>query len=264
VETLALKQIGIVVPTLGQRLPMLEQSLKSARAAGADHILLVTSSRALGSSLVSLGLVDTFCLDQAKGLARAITDGILHLPDDIAFFNWLGDDDLLEPDSLHVLRETLQNAPGEPSFAFGRCSYMDVKSNPLFTMPTGPWANVVMRVGPQLVSQPACLFRRDAFKSVRGLDESLDWAFDLDFLLKMNALSRSVFVDQQTARFRWHSDSLSVKGRKQSVREAQTVRRKHAKGIAKLLLVFNPIISLMLHMSGRVLSIYIARRWLRR
>ena len=260
VETLVLKQIGVVVPTLGRRILMLEESLRSARAAGADHILLVTGSRELGTSLVLSGLVDTFCLDQDKGLTHAIADGIRQLPNEVSFVNWLGDDDQLEPKSLLLLRQRIEDNSSQLSFVYGRCSYMDVKGSPLFVMPTGPWARYLLRIGPQLISQPACLFRRDAIENAGGLDMSLRWAFDLDLLLKLNSQGKSEFVDQPIAKFRWHSDSLSVKGRRQSVREAQTVRRKHAKGSAHLFLLLNPIISEILFFSGRVLSRYVARR----
>lgn len=160
------RKIGLVVPTLGQRLTLLEEALKSGRAAGADHILLVTKSALLGSALKSDGLVDDFCIDQAAGLGVAIADGLRQLPSEIGFINWLADDDLLAPNSLLLLRKALDQCPPETPFAYGRCSYIDIDGNQLFIMPTGKWATSLMRVGPQLIGQPACLFRREAFTGI--------------------------------------------------------------------------------------------------
>lgn len=257
-------KIGVVIPTLGTRTSMLQAAILSANLAGADFIVVVAKSNVLGLSLKSPELVNDFCLDRGKGLASAITDGFRRLPDDVAFISWLGDDDYLEPNSLLVLRKAMENDTSEPSFAFGRCSYIDLNDNQLFEMPTGMWANFLMRIGPQLVSQPACLFRRSAFEVAGGLDESLRWAFDLDLLLRLNELSKPAFVDHRIAKFRWHSDSLSVKARRQSVREAQGVRRRHARGAAQLLLLFNPIISQMIRFAGTILSKYAARTRLRK
>lgn len=252
-------RIGIVIPTLGTRPDTLNESINSARTAGADFIVLVSKSEDFVASLLSSGLVDDFCLDRDRGLSTAIADGIEHLPDDVTYVNWLGDDDLLEPDSLLLLRSVLESELLNRPYAFGRCSYIDEVGNHLFVMPTGSWARTLMRLGPQLVAQPACLIRRNALQEVGGLDESLSWAFDLDLLLKLECLTQSVFVNQKIARFRWHSGSKSVDSRKQSVREAELVRRKHMGGVSRLVLFLNPVISLIILMCGNLLSRFVAR-----
>lgn len=259
-ELNSLGKIGIVVPTLGERPLLIVESLLSARNAGANHIQVVTKSADFGSQLVSSGLADDYVLECKAGLAAAINFGLQRLPRDIVYINWLADDDLLEPNSLNLLREVLERGSKDVLCVHGKCAYISVSSQKLFVMPTGSWANFLMRVGPQLLAQPACLIRREAFQQVGGLDESLHWAFDLALLLKLNALKRSAFVNHSIAKFRWHSGSLSVDGRRQSVREAQTVRRRHAKGIAHLLLLFNPIISQVILLGGKVVSRYAGHR----
>jgi len=249
-------KIGLVVPTLGQRLTLLEEALKSGRAAGADHILLVTKSASLGSTLKSSGLVDDYRIDQAAGLAAAIADGLRQLPKEIGFINWLADDDLLAPNSLLLLREVLNECPSETPFAYGRCSYIDVDGNKLFVMPTGKWATSLMRVGPQLISRPACLFRREAVTGVGGLDSSLRWAFDLDLLLRLSRHRRPIFVSQQVASFRWHSESLSVGSRSGSVGEAAGVRKRHLRGALRVLVLADPFISKLILYAGSLVSWY--------
>jgi len=250
------RRIGLVVPTLGERPALLQGTLHSGRSAGADHILLVTRSAVLGEALVGEGLVDDYCLDRDLGLATAISDGIARLPADIGYVNWLGDDDLLTQESLLLLRETLELGPIDIPFAFGRCLYIDVHGTKLFEMPTGKWAPFVMRVGPQLISQPACLIRRKAYCAVGGLDTSLGWAFDLDLLIKLCLHQSPTYVRHHIASFRWHLNSLSVKGRNKSVGEAVTVRRRYGRGIFRILLLTSPLVSRAILYAGVLVSCF--------
>jgi hypothetical protein len=84
-----------------------------------------------------------------------------------------------------------------------------------------------MRFGPQLVSQPGTLFRRDAYNALGGLDVNLKWAFDLDLFIRIMAAGTINFTPHVLAQFRWHEGSLSVGARQGSVREASFVRRKY-------------------------------------
>lgn len=259
-QKVAQRRIGLVVPTLGERQELLVRTLHSGRSAGADHILLVTRSSELGKALVLEGLIDEYCLDRELGLAAAIADGIAHLPADIGYVNWLGDDDLLTQDSLLLLRETLENGPKDIPFAFGRCHYIDIHGTKLFEVPTGRWAPLVMRIGPQLVSQPACLIRLNAFSSVGGLDTSLGWAFDLDLLIKLCLRRNPTYVRHHIASFRWHLNSLSVKSRNRSVKEAAMVRSRHGRGIFRIFLLTGPLVSRAIFYAGALVSTYARRQ----
>jgi 2-phospho-L-lactate guanylyltransferase (CobY/MobA/RfbA family) len=44
--------------------------------------------------------VDQFVVDPGSGLPEAINKGLAELPLEIEYINWLGDDDLLKPESI--------------------------------------------------------------------------------------------------------------------------------------------------------------------
>jgi GT2 family glycosyltransferase len=216
---------GVVVPTLGQRDDYLGLSLRSIRDAGESYILLVAPSSFDTASLLAAGLIDEAVAETGKSLPAAINQGFAALPADIRYVAWLGDDDLLRPQSLEITRGYLDTHP-KSSMVYGRCDYIDETGAVVWTNRSGPWAAPLLRVGPDLIPQPGSLFRRSAFEATGGLRTDLGWAFDLDIFLRLARLGRLSYVRRTLAAFRWHAGSLSVGQRVNSVREASQVRRE--------------------------------------
>lgn len=221
------ERAGIVVPTIGTRPDFLPLALKSIRQAGANaYILLVGNQSFDPSSLIAEGLIDEYLVEPEPGLAAKINFGLRALPSDIRFFNWLGDDDLLTPGSLAACLERMA-MPDNPVLVFGKCDYIDPKGAKVWQMPTSRWSVRLLRFGPQLIPQPGSLYSRAAFERVGGLDTSLGWAFDFKLFLDLSKQGNCVFLPRVLAQFRWHPDSLSVRGRRNSVAEASLVRQNN-------------------------------------
>jgi hypothetical protein len=216
----------MVVPTLGRRPDFLGQSLASIRAAGRAHVLLIGPSSFDASDLIAAGLADSKVDETSAGLAAAINQGFAAAGPDIEFLAWLGDDDLLRPGAIARTSQFLDAHP-RSSAVYGRCDYIDEQGTKVWAMPTGWWAAPLLRVGPQLVPQPGSLFRRSAVERVGPLRTDLGWAFDFDFLIRLSKVGRLSYIPETLADFRWHPDSLSVRRRVDSVREASEVRRSH-------------------------------------
>ena len=221
-----LKKVGIVVPTLGARPLLLSECLQSIRQYDGVHICLVGPDHVDFSDLLTHGLIDQVVLDPGLGLANAINFGILSMPESIKFVNWLGDDDLHSPKSLEVTSKFLA-LNQDIAMVFGGCDYIDGDSRLIWSNKSGQWAVPIMRVGPCLVPQPGSLFRRDVFEELGGLNTSFKWAFDYEFFLRLSRKHKICHLPETLASFRWHSDSLSVGGRKGSVAEASKVRKMH-------------------------------------
>lgn len=219
-------KIGIVVPTLGKRADYLNQCLSSIRAAGDAYVLLVAPSEFDATDLLSSGLVDHFVVDPKRGLPAAINLGISELPHDVQFTNWLGDDDMLTPDSLRKTSQALESNPNV-DLVFGSCDYVDPKGEVLWTNRSGQWAVPLLRFGPDLIPQPGALFRRDSFNDIGALSTELDWAFDFDLFIKLSKRGSVRFIPETVSSFRWHPESLSVEFRAKSVEEASWVRITH-------------------------------------
>jgi hypothetical protein len=224
-------EIGIVVPTIGQRPEYLPLALKSIREAGSAYVLLVGNHGFDAKQLKAAGLIDKYLDEQDPGLAAKINFGFRALPLNIKYINWLGDDDLLTPGSLDVALTRIKQADS-PVLVYGGCEYIDPEGKKIFVNRSGSWAVPLLRFGPQLIPQPGALYRRDAFEKVGGLSQEFGWAFDFELFLSLSKIGKGVFVPQILAKFRWHPGSLSVKTRHHAVVEASRARRLHLpKGI---------------------------------
>ena len=217
---------AVVVPTLGRRPEFLDRALRSIRSAGEAYVLMVAPADFDASGLVSSGLIDRKIDETGRSLAAAINQGFAELPDEVEFLAWLGDDDLLRPGSLRLTEEFLSAHPRSAA-VYGRCDYIDENDRVLWVNRSGPWAAPLLRIGPDLIPQPGSLFRRSSAEQTGELRTDLGWAFDFDFFIRLGRVGRLSYLRSTLAAFRWHSDSLSVGQRADSVREASEVRRSH-------------------------------------
>ena len=215
--------IGVVVPTLGTRPEYLLSCLMSIRAAGGAIVHIVAPNSVDLASFIEPDLFDAVIDDPGLGLASAIDVGLQSFPDSVMFVNWLGDDDELVAGSLLRALSVLED-DSRIALVYGRCEYIDGVGKRLWVNKSGTYAKYLMRFGPQLIPQPGALFRLTAYEQIGGLDRRYKWAFDLDLLIRLSRVGKLHFVPTTLSRFRWHEGSLSVGGRKGSVREASEIR----------------------------------------
>jgi len=214
----------IVVATLGRRPEFLRQTLDSIRAQGvpADVVLVapVESSTVQEASRD----YDIPVLPDPGSLPGAINLGARELAPHHEFFNWLNDDDLLEPGSL---TRTIAALDAEPRavLAFGSCRYIDPQGRQLWISKAGKWATRVLSWGPDLIPQPGMLLRSADWAAVGGLDESYRLAFDLDLLLRLKRRGPFAQVPEVVSSFRWHPDSLTVDDRTTNIAESERAKR---------------------------------------
>ncbi len=217
-------RVLIVIPTIGTRLVYLERCLESIRSQGLPvDITLVAPIRveiqALADRFQALLLADP------GSLAGAINLGVSSAAPHHEFVNWLGDDDLLEPHTMPALISALDDHHGAV-VAYGACRYIDENDVELWISKAGPWANRILKWGPDLIPQPGMLVRRSAWDAVGGIDESFRFAFDLDLLLKLQRIGSLIDIGMIVSSFRWHGDSLTVGDRTASLDESQEAKRR--------------------------------------
>lgn len=217
-------KVGIVVPTLGARASLLNQTLKSIRSAGVCHITIVSPNKIDLISQIDANMFDQWVQDPMQGLAEAINTGVKSMPASVIYFNWLGDDDTLTPGSLSLSSAVLDKN-SKCVCVFGRCQYMNKSGEPIWMNKSGRFAVPLLKFGPQLIPQPGSLFRRETFDAVGGLNTDYKLAFDLDLLIKLSKVGKIQYISTQLSSFRWHDDSLSVSHRWISVSEAKKIRQ---------------------------------------
>jgi GT2 family glycosyltransferase len=218
--------VGVVVPTLGERPDYLREALASIRAAGDARIVIVAPASFDASGLLADGLADEKIDETGRSLPEAINQGMAAFGDHVDCVTWLGDDDLLRPGALRIAEGELRAHPRTVA-VYGRCDYIDETGRVVWHNASGWWASPLLHVGPDLVPQPGSLIRRSAWDEVDGVRTDLGWAFDFDLFLKLARVGRLRYVRVILAAFRWHTGSLSVGQRRDSVREASQVRRDH-------------------------------------
>ena len=156
---------------------------------------------------------------------KAINLGVASSEPHHEFVNWLGDDDLLEPDSLETVSGALDAHPGAV-VAYGSCRYINANDEELWLSRVGPWASRILKWGPDLIPQPGLLVRSRDWRAVGGVDESFRFAFDLDLLLKLQRRGALIDVHQVVSCFRWHPESLTVADRTTNLKESEIAKRR--------------------------------------
>jgi glycosyltransferase involved in cell wall biosynthesis len=219
-------EVLIVIPTLGQRVDYLRQTLESIRkqSISAD-IVMVTPISALAARAMASEFTAKV-LDDPGSLPAAINLGVSQALPHHRYVNWLGDDDLLTAQSLQDCVTALTTEPNSV-LAYGACRYIDDTGAELWVSKAGKWADRILAWGPDLIPQPGMLIRKSGWNSVGGVDETLSHAFDLDLLLKLRGLGDFTAVDSIVSCFRWHPDSLTVSDRSKSLNESEAIKRRY-------------------------------------
>jgi len=249
-----LNNIGIIVPTLGSRPEYLLEALQSIRNAGECFIIIVSPIQADVGKILDPEFFDKLVEDPMQGLVEAINTGARALPQQIEYFNWLGDDDTLTPNSLHMSSSPLEDDP-KVVCVFGMCQYMNQDGQSIYKNRSGHFAVPLLKFGPQLIPQPGALFRKTSFNKVGGLDPNYKCAFDLDLLMKLKKIGKIHYIPYQLSSFRWHNDSLSVRSRSVSVREARKIRQKALPWVFRLIsIAWELPLARLIYFAGTVLT----------
>lgn len=253
--------MGLIIPTIFSRPDYLPLAARSIKNSSECYLLLSSpppnpAQQQIVDRLLADGIIDAHQIERAGlPLAEKINDALRSLPESCEYIGWLGDDDLLAKESIELTKASLDQNPGAV-MAYGGVDYIDNRGRLLFTNPSSQFHEKLLRFGPQLIPQPGALWRRDAFEKAGGLSGEFNLAFDFDLFLKLSKQGRLIHIPHTLASFRWHADSLSVKRRWVSVKEASQVRRKHYRGIMRLLWpVWEPVVMVATWLAGKLVSL---------
>ena len=218
----------VVLPTLGDRLEFLKETLESVERQRADldlTLVVVTPLAAESARALALTYGAILVEDPKSGISAAINCGLTARNGE-EYYAWVGDDDLFRDGGLALLKKQLDE-DDRAVVAYGGCDYVDPDGNTLWVSAAGNLAKTVLAWGPNLIPNPAAMIRFDALEAVGGFDEELRYAMDLDVFLSLRRHGRFVALRQSVAAFRWHPASTTVANRRASSLEAERVKRKH-------------------------------------
>jgi len=231
---MAAPEVLVVLPTLGDRLDTLRETLETVDAQRADVALTLAvvlpagaaEARAMAAEFGAV-IVD----DPKTGISEAINRGLAARTTE-KYYAWIGDDDVFRPGGLKKLRGILEARP-EAVLAYGGCDYIDAEGRTIVTSNAGRLAIFLLPWGPDLIPHPGTMVRLDDLLAIGGFDPQLKYAMDLDAFLKLRPYGKFAFTRESVSGFRWHPDSLTVANRLASSRESESVKRRHLPAILR-------------------------------
>ncbi len=232
-------KVLVVLPTLGDRLTYLEETLRTidAERTRVDLTLVVVlPANAVEARKLAEAHQAVVVEDPRRGISEAINAGILAATTE-EYYAWMGDDDLFRPGALTRLRDLLTTNP-DAVVAYGGCDYIDPEGRVIGTSKAGRAAQWLLPWGPDLIPHPGSMIRLAALREVGMFDTSLKYVLDLDVFLKLRSKGRFVCTRTSVSAFRWHPSSLTVAGRAASSAEAAAVKRRH---LPRLLRPLSPV-----------------------
>jgi hypothetical protein len=222
----------LVIPTLGERLEELTQSLERLSSSNFRCTMIFVAPE---NHLNSIGEIvrlncpdfDTKYIVENKGssLPQAINQGLVKIQTE--YWNWAGDDDRI---ILNEIAKVITKLSSNDRFVMGvgSCSYFASKSNREILNRTSKMASSVIFWGPNLIPQPSVVFRTKIARQLGGLDTKYKLAFDQDLISKSLKLGKIFVHNSVTSEYRWSNDTLTSTFRTQSLRESRQIRMDHA------------------------------------
>ena len=217
----------VVVPTLGERIETLEESLASVRAQeGVDaHLVVVVPDGAVEARDIAVKHGATLVSDPRRGLSAAVNAGIAARRGE-EFYAWLGDDDLLVPGGLATAGRLLDADPSAV-VAYGSL-HLHRRPGPHGDRQPGRRpGGEILAWGPRpgaptrLADPDRAPGRRRRVRRVAALRDGPR------HVPAAQAPGRFVSTKQDVAAFRWHADSLTVANRGMSLAESEKVKRRY-------------------------------------
>lgn len=199
----------VVVPTLGQRPEWLSDCLGSLRGQNYPglHVRVVCpTSQSVRDLCETMGADYVVC--DRKGQSAAINEGwSRHLG--CEYFSWLGDDDLMAPESIRTSVGFLERHDTS-AMVYGQVRYIDSTGATLFLARPTRLAAPYLRFGSDFLPQPGSIVRARAVRAVGGVSETLRNAMDLDLFIRLGKVGRRSYVPIELAAYRLHDSSITV------------------------------------------------------
>lgn len=233
----SIPEILVILPTLGDRLETLHETLESIKQQQSDvelTLVVVAPPAAVNARKMAKQYGAVIVDDPKTGISEAINCGIRARTSE-EFYAWMGDDDLFRPGGLKKLLSLLKANPSSV-VSYGGCEYIDPKGKVLVRSRAGKIAQILLPWGPDLIPHPGAMIRLDALQEVGLFDSTLKYAMDLDAFLRLKRKGNFSYTREIVSAFRWHPDSLTVANRHKSSLESELVKARY---LPKALLPFS-------------------------
>lgn len=166
-----------------------------------------------------------------NGQTDAINQGIKKAAGEI--LGYLNSDDLLTPGTLHKVAEFFRTHP-DYYWVTGKC-YIADKNDRIIRFFVTSYKNNLLKyfrsnwllAVANYISQPGTFWRKEVIGKIGLFDQSLYYAMDYDYWLRLSKIYRLGFIDDELAVFRIQPDSKSVKNSKDLLTEGWKVTKRY-------------------------------------
>jgi len=119
--------------------------------------------------------------EKDRGQTHAINKGFRTASGKI--LTWLNSDDLLLPGAVSMVADFFERYP-ETGFVYGDCHVINENGKLFYVSKVVPFERNLLFYGRCLISQPASFFRRNVLDRIGYLDESFDFAMDIELWIR--------------------------------------------------------------------------------
>ncbi len=209
--------ISVIVPSYNQG-QFLEETLRSVLLQGYPNIeVLVLDGGSTDNTLEVIHKYESWMAywvsAKDRGQSDAVNKGLQKAQGDI--IAWINSDDTYPPSTFPKVASAIAAQP-TPTIVFGDCNFMDGSSQFLSSSPGRFYSHdaLVHYWAPPLrgahgLSQPSVFFLREMVERIGLLDESLHYAMDYDFWVRMSRYYPFRKIEGALANSRLHTGAKS-------------------------------------------------------
>jgi glycosyltransferase involved in cell wall biosynthesis len=223
-----LPSVAVIVATLGKRNELLEKTLQSIATQKVPKLGIIMVYPLANKETARLAKkYNAISLDDTGSMSSAVNKGFRYAWDSFDYLTWIGDDDLILPDSLQHSISALE-AHKSAIGAYGYCQYINGAGDHLFLSKAGRLAMYIAPWGPNLMPLPGSVYRSSGLQTLEYIfDETLKYSMDLDLFLRLIKRKALISIKFPVAAFRWHENSTTVSSRTLSLSEAAATKRRY-------------------------------------
>jgi glycosyltransferase involved in cell wall biosynthesis len=256
-----LPSITVITPSFNAA-ATIEATLESVRAQGyprLEHLVVDGGSSDGTVEILASAAGVRYVSEPDRGLAHALNKGIAMASGEVV--GELNADDVYEPGALQAVGEAFRDHP-ETAWLTGYCRIIDGDGQEIRRAIT-EYKNAFLRryslglyLTHNFISAPSTFFRRAALEESGGFDERYRISVDYDLQLRVARRHDPLILRRYLASFRMVEGTLSMSGFQTQFREHAEQARRHGDG-HRIAVALNQAIS------GGIVAIYEAMRWLR-
>jgi glycosyltransferase involved in cell wall biosynthesis len=197
-------RFSVIVPSFQQG-EFLERTLRSILdQRDVDVEIIVQDGRSTDQSIEILKRYADRVRWESKrdgGQTAAINEGLQKASGE--YLCYLNSDDVLYPGALREVRQLFASHP-EAMVIYGLADFIDDEDHQIADYPVEPW-NYTRLLETCFVCQPACFFRRAILERFGLFDQTLHYAMDYDYWLRVGAVVPFHFLPKKLAASRCHT-----------------------------------------------------------